>query len=92
LKCLIEQNQPSNGLIHLTMKNSNKPLPPLQKGQLWKTDIGYIQIQDIGKRLIDYKMMKELGKKAVRTQATSIDTLKEYLKTQKAVLAKASAA
>jgi hypothetical protein len=83
----IEQNQPRNGLIQLTMKNSNKPLPPLEKGQLWKTDTGYIQIRDIGKRLIDYKMLKELGKKAVRTQATSIDTMEEYLKTQKAVLA-----
>jgi hypothetical protein len=86
LKCLIEQNQPSNGLIPLTMKNSNKPLPSLEKGQLWKTDNGYIQICDIGKRLIDYKMMKQRGIKAVRTQATRIDTLEEYLKTRKAVL------
>ena len=64
----------------------------LTKGQLWKTDSGYIQIWDIGKRRIDYKMMKEPGKKAVRTQATSIHTLEEYLNTQKAVLTKASAA
>jgi hypothetical protein len=64
----------------------------LEKGQLWKTDSGYIQIWDIGKRLIDYKMMKQPGIRGVRTQATTIETLKEYLKTQKAVLAKASAA
>ena len=68
------------------MKTSKKPLAPLEKGQFWKTDIGYIQICDIGKRLIDYKMMKQPGIKAVRTQATRIDTLEEYLKTQKAVL------
>ena len=74
------------------MKKSKKPLPPLEKGQLWKTDTGYIQIWDIGKRLIDYKMMKEPGKRGVRTQATGIDTLKEYLKTQKAVLTNASPA
>jgi hypothetical protein len=74
------------------MKNNKKPLAPLEKGQLWKTDGGYIQIWDIGKRLIDYKMMKEPGKRGVRTQATSIDTLKEYLKTQKAVLTSASPA
>ena len=90
--CRIEQNQPSNGLIQLTMKKSKKPLPPLEKGQLWKTDTGYVQIWHIGKRLIDYKMMKEPGKKAVRTQATRIDTLKEYLTTQKAVLVNASPA
>jgi hypothetical protein len=74
------------------MTKSNKPLPPLETGQLWKTESGYIQIWHIGKRLIDYKMMKQPGKKAVRTQATGIETLREYLKTQKAVLAKASPA
>ena len=74
------------------MKTSKKPLVPLEKGQLWKTDSGYIQIWDIGKRLIDCKRMKEPGKRGVKTQATSIDTLTEYLKTQKAVLFNASPA
>jgi hypothetical protein len=41
------------------MKKSKKPLPPLEKGQLWKIDTGYIQIWDIGKTLVDYKMMKQ---------------------------------
>jgi hypothetical protein len=69
-----------------------KLLPPLTKGQLWKTDNGYIQIWHIGKRLIEYKMMKRPDQRAVRTQATGIDALKEYLKTQKAVLVNASPA
>ena len=63
-----------------------KSVPPLEEGQLWKTDTGYIQIWHIGKRLIDYKMMKHPGKKAVRTQATSIVTLNEYLRTNRARL------
>jgi hypothetical protein len=50
---------------------------------------GYIQIWNVGKRLIDYKMMKQPGQKAARTQGTGIETLKEYLKTQKAVLVNA---
>jgi hypothetical protein len=66
-----------------------KPSPPLAKGQLWKTDKGYIQIWHVGKRLIDYKMMKQPGQRAVRTQATGIDTLTEYLRNQKAVLVSA---
>ncbi len=77
------------------MKTGTKllpPLPHLEQGQLWKTQNGYIQIWHIGKRLIDYKMMKKLGKKAVRTQTTAINTLAEYLKTHKAVLAIASPA
>jgi hypothetical protein len=64
----------------------------LEEGQLWKTHNGYIQIWRIGKRLIDYKMMTQPGKEAVRTQATSIDTLNEYLKFHSAVLVNASPA
>jgi len=71
---------------------SKKPLPPLAKGQLWKTDNGYIQIWHIGKRLIEYRMMKRPGQRAVRTQATGIDTLRGYLQTHKAVLVNASPA
>ena len=68
------------------MKKSKKPLPQLEKGQLWKTHTGYIQISHIGKRLIDYKMMKQPGRRAVWTHSTGIHTLEEYLQTQKAVL------
>jgi hypothetical protein len=85
-----ERNHLGNCLIQLDMKKSKKPLPPLEKGQLWKTDTGYIQIWCVGKRLVDYKMMKRPGQKAARTQGTRIDTLKKYLKTQKAVLANSS--
>jgi len=74
------------------MKKRTKPLPPLTKGQLWKTDTGYVLIWHIGKRLIDYKMKKEPGQRAVRTQGTGIETLAKYLRTQKAVLVNASPA
>jgi hypothetical protein len=67
-------------------KQARNSSPVLTKGQFWKTDNGYIQIWDIGKKLIDYKMMREPGQKAVRTQATGIDTLRMYLKDNAAVL------
>ena len=59
------------------MKKRTRPCPALAEGQLWKTGNGYIQVWHIGKRLVDYKVMKEPGKRAVRTQATGIDTLQE---------------
>jgi hypothetical protein len=69
------------------MNNKQKILSPvLTKGQLWKTDTTYIQVQHIGKRLIDYKMMKQPGQKAVRTQTAGIGTLDDYLKKNAAVL------
>jgi hypothetical protein len=37
------------------MKAGTKLFPQLERGQLWKTNEGYIHIWHIGKRLIDYK-------------------------------------
>ena len=59
--------------------------PALAKGQLWKTKQGYIQITDIGKSLVDYRMMKKLGQMR-RTQTTVHATMELYLKTNKARL------
>jgi len=59
---------------------------PLAKGQVWKTENAYIQIVELGKRLIQYKMMKQQGQKAVKTQMAGIDSLESYLKTNAAKL------
>ena len=59
---------------------------PLAKGQLWKTNGSYILIVELGKRLIQYKMLKQEGQRAVRTQMTGIDTLEAYLKDNSAQL------
>ena len=67
--------------------NSKKALPALARGQLWKTENGYIQIVDLGKRLIDYRMMRQLGQSR-RTQTSSIETMANYLKTNEARLMK----
>jgi hypothetical protein len=67
-------------------KNEKKSVLVFLKGQVWKTRDGYIQIRDIGKRLIDYRMMKEQEQKLARTQTTAIDTLTTYLKDNAAVL------
>ena len=58
----------------------------LAKGQIWKTENAYIQIVELGKRLIQYKMMKQQGQKAVKTQMAGIDSLESYLKTNAAKL------
>ena len=65
--------------------NRKKSRPALANGQLWKTDSAYIQIVELGKRLIDYRMMRELGQ-ARRIQTSSIETMENYLKTNEAHL------
>ncbi len=57
-----------------------KSLRPLAKGQLWQINDAYIQIVELGRRLIQYKMLRQLGQRAVRTQMTGIETLEAYLK------------
>ena len=64
---------------------SKKALPALARGQLWKTENAYIQIVDLGKRLIDYRMMRQLGQSR-RTQTSTIETMEKYLKANEARL------
>ncbi|HCL92240.1 MAG TPA: hypothetical protein DIC50_05590 [Verrucomicrobia subdivision 3 bacterium] len=54
---------------------------------MWKTDTAYIQIVELGKRLLDYRMMRELGQ-ARRIQTSSIETMEKYLQTHEAQLVK----
>lgn len=60
--------------------DKKKTIKPLAKGQLWKMQSGYILIADLGKRLISYKVLKQEGQRAVRTQMAGIDSLENYLK------------
>ena len=66
--------------------NRKKAAPPLAKGQLWRTENAYVQIVEMGKRLIHYKMPRELGQRAVKTHTVGIETLASYLKTNRARL------
>jgi len=66
-----------------TSRNSPETLA---KGQLWEMKNAYIQIVELGKLLIHYKMMKELGQPRVRTQMSTINTMGIYLKTNRARL------
>jgi hypothetical protein len=83
-----EQNQVFERLIDVKIKaNRKKSLPALANGQVWKTETAYIQIVELGKRLIDYRMMRQLGQSR-RTQTSSIETMENYLKTNEARLVK----
>jgi hypothetical protein len=79
--------------MSINMKaNRKSAVQPLAKGQLWKTDSSYVQIVELGKRLIHYKMPKELGQRAVKTHTVGIETLQSYLTTNEARLVKEPAA
>ena len=78
-------------LIKLKMKtNGKKSSPALAKGQLWSTAKGHIKIVELGKMLVHYKMLSELGQMR-RTQMSRIDSMEVYLKTNRAQLVEESA-
>lgn len=68
-----------------TKTNGKKPSPALAKGQLWKTEDAHIQIVELGKMLVHYKMLRDL-RQMRRTQMSRIDTMEGYLKTNRAQL------
>ena len=61
--------------------------PALAKGQRWKTKDAYIEIVQLGKTLIDYKLLRELGQTR-RTQITTFKSMEDYLKANEAQLVK----
>ena len=70
--------------------NGKKSSPALAKGQLWSTAKGHIKIVELGKMLVHYKMLSELGQMR-RTQMSRIDSMEVYLKTNRAQLVEESA-
>ena len=71
--------------------NGKKSTPALAKGQLRRTEQGHVQIVDLGKMLVHYKMLRDL-RQMRRTQMSRIDTMEGYLKTNRAQLVESSAA
>ncbi len=68
------------------MKANKRKLPrALAKGQLWKLDDMHIQIVELGKRLVHYRMLRQLGQMR-RTQMSGIEAMEEYLKNNRARL------
>jgi hypothetical protein len=70
--------------------NRKQSAPALAKGQLWKTENAHIQIVELGKMLVHYKMLRDL-RQMRRTQMSRIDTMEGYLKTNGAQLVESNA-
>jgi hypothetical protein len=72
--------------MHIKGKATGKKFSPiLAKGQRWKTKDAYIEIVELGKTLIDYRLLRELGQRR-RTQTTTFKSMEDYLKANEARL------
>ncbi len=63
--------------------------PPLAKGQIWKTKHLHIQIVQLGKILVHYKLLEHLDQMR-STQMSRIEVLAEYLRNNRARLLQAA--
>jgi hypothetical protein len=61
---------------------------PLAKGQIWKTPLADIEIVALGKRLIHYRITRQMGRKQVSAQLSGIQAMENYLKTNEARVVK----
>ena len=60
-------------------KTTSPPLPTLEKGQLWQTDKGNVEIMEVGKTLAHYRLFQ--SQKRVPTNLGRIQMVQDYLKT-----------
>ena len=68
------------------MNQKNRAMPkPLQTGQIWRMEDANLHVEEVGKRLVHYKLFKNEAKRA-RTSLSGIDVVEKYLQKNKAVL------
>jgi hypothetical protein len=66
---------------------ANSPeITTLEKGQIWKMGETYLQISDIGKRLLQYRLTKKLQQRGLRNHMASMATVQAFLKSNRAEL------
>jgi hypothetical protein len=58
----------------------------LAKGQLWKLSHFYVQIVELGKQLIHYRMLTDLRETGAKVKTSGTDVLWGYLKSRHAQL------
>jgi hypothetical protein len=58
---------------------AKKPGHPLEKGQMWKLEHGYLHVVDVGKRFAHYKILRQPNQRAVTTRLIGIGELVAYL-------------
>ena len=84
---------PDASLNDMKLKNATT-LPPLVKGQLWKTEKGHVEIMEVGKTLTHYRLFQ--SQKRVPISLGGITAVQAYLKSngarliRKAAVAKAA--
>ena len=70
----------------MSKKRGRRGSVELAKGQLWKLNHLYIQIVELGKKLIHYRMLSDREETGARVKTSGVDVMWGYLKTRHARL------
>ncbi len=60
----------------------------LEAGQLWKLEHGFVQILELGKRHVYYKMLRQPEQKAALTRMISLEAMLRFLQSEAVLVAK----
>ncbi|MEI6390655.1 MAG: hypothetical protein WCT12_06070 [Verrucomicrobiota bacterium] len=63
-----------------------KPLHPLAEGQMWKLEHGYLHIVELSKRLVQYKILRQLHQHVATSRLIGIVELIIFLRHNEAEL------
>ena len=64
----------------------NKRLAPLQSGQVWKIEDGYLQIAELGRHFIHYKLLRQPDQIVEATRMIWLGVLLSFLSQNEAEL------
>jgi hypothetical protein len=67
-------------------RDSSRAPGGLARGQLWKLNNFYIQIVELGKKIIHYRMLSDLKESGARVKTSGVEVLWGYLKSRRAEL------
>jgi hypothetical protein len=70
----------------MKLKKSLIVAPSLEKGQLWKTEKGHVEIMEVGKTLAHYRLFTT--QRRVPTSLGRIQMVQDYLRDNQAKLVK----
>ena len=83
---LIEHDGPRFRLSEGMKSGSRISSPGLAKGQMWRTNNGYIEIIELGKKVVFYRVKKQKQQTGVLTRMIRVDALQVYLRASAATL------
>jgi len=70
----------------MEMKPLTQRRRTLATGQVWKTQAAAIEIVALGKRLIHYRITRQMGGKGVSAQISGVEAMENYLRANEARL------